>query len=229
MKDEKAVVIFSGGQDSTTCLFRSIEKFGKNNVMAVSFSYGQRHSAELEAATDICNKNGIRHLILPIDLYSRLEAAPSMNEVHCSLLDNDLEIKKENDSDFPNSFVPYRNLLFLVHAAIAAKFFGAKNLVIGVSQIDYSGYPDCREEFICETQNLFKTAMGNDEDVVIHAPLIHLSKAETWKMASDLSVLDLVYHETVTCYNGIKGEGCGECPACQIRRQGYLSFLESQK
>ena len=229
MKNEKAVVIFSGGQDSTTCLFWAIEKFGKENVMAVSFSYGQRHFAELEAATNICGKNGIRHLVLPIDIYSQLEAVPFLNEVQCSLLNNDLEIKQEANSDFPNSFVPYRNLLFLINAAIAAKFFGAENIVIGVSQIDYSGYPDCREEFIRETQNLFKTAMGDDENVVIHTPLIHLTKAETWKMASDLDVLDLVYRETVTCYNGIKGEGCGECPACRIRRQGYLSFLESQK
>ena len=229
MKNEKAVVIFSGGQDSTTCLFWSIEKFGKENVMAVSFSYGQRHSAELEAATHICTQNGIRHLILPIDIYSQLGAVPFLNEVQCSLLDNDLEIEQKEDSDFPNSFVPYRNLLFLVHAAIAAKFFGAKNLVIGVSQIDYSGYPDCREEFIYGTQELLKTAMGIGEDVVIHTPLIRLTKAETWEMASDLGVLDLIYHETVTCYNGIKGEGCGECPACQIRRRGYLSFLESQK
>ena len=228
MKDEKAVVIFSGGQDSTTCLFWSIEKFGKDNVMAVSFSYGQRHFAELEAATNICGENAIRHLILPIDIYSRLEAVPFMNEVQCSLLNNDLEIKQESDSDFPNSFVPYRNLLFLINAAIAAKFFGAKNIVIGVSQIDYSGYPDCREELICETQGLLRTAMGNDEDAVIHTPLIHLTKAETWEMPSDLGILDLVYHETVTCYNGIKGEGCGECPACLIRKQGYLSFLESK-
>ena len=228
MKNEKAVVIFSGGQDSTTCLFWSIEKFGKENVMAVSFSYGQRHSTELEAAVHICKNYSIQHLILPIDIYSQLEAVSFMNDVHCSLLNTDLEIKKEDDSDVPNSFVPYRNLLFLTHAAIAAKFFGANSLVIGVSQIDYSGYPDCREEFICETQGLLRTAMGDDGDVVIHAPLIHLTKAETWEMASDLGILDLVYHETVTCYNGIKGEGCGECPACLIRRQGYLSFLESQ-
>jgi len=228
MKEEKAVVILSGGQDSTTCLFWAVEKFGKENILAVSFSYGQRHSAELDAAAQICGKNNTKHIILPTDIYSQLGAAPFLNDVQCSLLGADLEIKKDENSDFPNSFVPYRNLLFLVHAAIAAKFFGAKNLVIGVSQIDYSGYPDCREEFIFETQKLLKTAMGNDENLVIHTPLINLTKAETWKMASDLGILDIVYHETVTCYNGIKGEGCGECPACLIRKQGYLSFMESQ-
>ena len=227
MQTEKAVVIFSGGQDSTTCLFWAIEKFSSENVMAISFSYGQRHSAELDAAAEICSKNDIKHVILPTNIYSFFEAVPFMKAVNCSLLDNELEIQKEEDSEFPNSFVPYRNLLFLVNAAIAAKFFGAKNLVIGVSQVDYSGYPDCRAEFIYETQELLKTAIS--EDVIIHMPLINLTKAETWELSHELGVLDLVLHETVTCYNGIKGEGCKECPACLLRKQGYLSFLESLK
>jgi queuosine biosynthesis protein QueC len=226
MSNKKAVVILSGGQDSTTCLFWAVKKFGKENVMGLSFSYGQRHSSELDAATHICEKNGIKHLILPTDIYSRLEAVPFMNEVQCSLLNDDLEIKTEDGSEFPNSFVPYRNLLFLINAAIAAQSFGAENLVIGVSQIDYSGYPDCRAEFIYGTQELLKTAINGN--VIIHTPLIHLTKAKTWEMALDLGILDLVYNETVTCYNGIKGKGCGKCPACELRKQGYLSFLESQ-
>jgi 7-cyano-7-deazaguanine synthase len=126
----------------------------------------------------------------------------------------------------PNTFVPGRNLFFLSIAAVYAREHGIMNLVTGVSQTDFSGYPDCRDSFIRSLNVSLNLAM--DEQFVIHTPLMWIDKAETWKLADDLGVFDLVRNETLTCYNGIKGDGCGECPACKLRRHGLEVYLKSK-
>lgn len=218
MNKEKAIVVFSGGQDSTTCLFWAKKKF--KEVIAVSFDYGQKHKLELECAKDICKKYNVEHHIMDLNLLNQL--APN------SLTRTDIEVDKEAPSgELPNSFVDGRNMLFLTFVGVFAKQRGINNIITGVSQSDFSGYPDCRDVFIRSLNVTLNLAM--DYQFVIHTPLMWINKAETWKMAYDLGVLDIVKEETLTCYNGIKGNGCGECPACKLRKNGYLEFKKLYK
>ncbi|OEF99919.1 7-cyano-7-deazaguanine synthase QueC [Vulcanibacillus modesticaldus] len=213
MNRDKAVVVFSGGQDSTTCLFWAKQRY--KEVIAISFDYNQKHKLELECAKDICKKHGIEHHILDLNLLNQL--APN------SLTRVDIEVDKEAPKDrLPNSFVDGRNMLFLTFAAVFAKQRGINQIITGVSQSDYSGYPDCRDVFIKSLNVTLNLAM--DYQFEIHTPLMWINKEETWKMAYDLGVLDIIKNETLTCYNGIKGDGCGECPACKLRNKGYQDF-----
>ena len=215
---EKAVVVFSGGQDSTTCLFWAKKKY--KEVIAVSFDYGQKHKLELECAKDLCKKYEVEHHILDMGLLNQL--APN------SLTRVDIDVDKETPDDaLPNTFVDGRNLLFLTFAAVFAKQRGVTNIITGVSQSDFSGYPDCRDVFIKSLNVTLNLSM--DYQFVIETPIMWIDKAETWKMADDLGVLDIIKNETLTCYNGIKGNGCGECPACKLRKNGYLKFKEEFK
>ncbi|NKF05608.1 7-cyano-7-deazaguanine synthase QueC [Clostridium gasigenes] len=213
MNKEKAVVVFSGGQDSTTCLFWAKERF--KEVIAVSFDYNQKHKLELECAKAICKKHNVEHHILDLALLNQL--APN------SLTRQDIEVDKDAPKEgTPNSFVDGRNLLFLTFVAIFAKQREINTIITGVSQSDFSGYPDCRDVFIKSLNVTLTLAMGYEFDIL--TPLMWINKAETWKMANDLGVLDIVKKETLTCYNGIISTGCGECPACQLRKNGYLEF-----
>lgn len=213
MNKDKAIVVFSGGQDSTTCLFWAKKKF--KEVIAVSFDYNQKHKLELECAKDICKKYNVEHHILDLNLLNQL--APN------SLTRQDIVVDKEASSDkLPNSFVDGRNLLFLSFVAIFAKQREINHIITGVSQSDFSGYPDCRDVFIKSLNVTLNLSM--DYQFEIHTPLMWINKAETWKMADDLGVLEVIKEETLTCYNGIKGSGCGECPACKLRMNGYLEF-----
>jgi 7-cyano-7-deazaguanine synthase len=215
---EKAVVVFSGGQDSTTCLFWAKKRY--EEVVAVSFDYGQKHKLELDCAKDICKKYGVEHHILDMGLLNQL--APN------SLTRVDIDVDKEVPKDaLPNTFVDGRNLLFLTFAAVFAKQRGITNVVTGVSQSDFSGYPDCRDVFVKSLNVTLNLSM--DYQFVIETPLMWIDKAETWKLADDLGVLDIVKNETLTCYNGIKGNGCGECPACKLRKNGYLKYKKEFK
>jgi len=213
---EKAVVVFSGGQDSTTCLFWAKKKF--KEVIAVSFDYNQKHILELECAKNICKKYNVEHHILDLNLLNQL--APN------SLTRVDMEVDKEAPEEgVPNSFVDGRNMLFLSFVAEFAKQRGINTIITGVSQSDFSGYPDCRDVFIKSLNVTLNLAM--DYQFEILTPLMWINKAEVWKMAKDLDVLNIIKEETLTCYNGIKGDGCGECPACKLRKNGYLEFLRS--
>lgn len=215
MKNENAVIIFSGGQDSTTCLFWAKERF--KDVIAISFDYGQKHSKELECASEICKKHGVEHHILDMSLLNQL--APN------SLTRVDIEVDAVAPSEgTPNTFVDGRNLLFLTFGAIFAKQRDIHHIVTGVSQSDYSGYPDCRDVFIKSLNVTLELSMAYQ--FVIHTPLMWIDKAETWKMAYDLGVLDIIKNETLTCYNGVIGQGCGNCPACTLRNNGYKLFEE---
>ena len=218
MNKEKVVVVFSGGQDSTTCLFWAKKRY--KEVIAVSFDYGQKHSLELECAKDICKKYDVEHHIMDLNLLNQL--APN------SLTRVDIKVdKKKEENKLPNSFVDGRNMLFLTFVAVFAKQRGINTIITGVSQSDFSGYPDCRDVFIKSLNVTLNLAMDYQFEVL--TPLMWIDKAETWKLADDLGVLDIVKNETLTCYNGIKGNGCGECPACTLRKNGYLKFKEQFK
>lgn len=218
MNKEKAVVVFSGGQDSTTCLFWAKKRY--KEVIAVSFDYGQKHSLELECAKDICKKYDVEHHIMDLNLLNQL-ASNSLTRV-------DIKVdKKKEENKLPNSFVDGRNMLFLTFVAVFAKQRGINTIITGVSQSDFSGYPDCRDVFIKSLNVTLNLAMDYQFEVL--TPLMWIDKAETWKLADDLGVLDIVKNETLTCYNGIKGNGCGECPACTLRKNGYLKFKEQFK
>lgn len=217
MKNEKALVVFSGGQDSTTCLFWAKESF--EDVVALSFDYGQKHVLELDCAKAICRKYGVEHHSMNLGLLGEITSN--------SLTRADMEVDKEvEEGNLPNSFVDGRNMLFFTFAAIFAKQKDIRHIITGVSQSDYSGYPDCRDVFVKSLNVTANLAM--EYDFVIHTPLMWLDKAQTWSLADRLGVLDVIKNETLTCYNGIIGDGCGECPACKLRSKGYEKYMESK-
>ncbi|MCI1902553.1 MAG: 7-cyano-7-deazaguanine synthase QueC [Enterococcaceae bacterium] len=213
MKKEKALIVFSGGQDSTTCLFWAKKHFLE--VEVVTFDYGQRHAREIECAKKIAAEQGVKQHLLNMDLLNQL--APN------ALTRTTIPVKAGENGDLPNTFVPGRNLLFLSFAGILARQIGAKHLVTGVSQADFSGYPDCRFNFI-QSLNL-SLNLALDDTLVIDTPLMWLDKSEVWEMSDTLGVLDYVRTETLTCYNGIQGDGCGECPSCKLRKRGLEKYL----
>lgn len=221
----KALVVFSGGQDSTTCLFWAKKHF--DEVHALCFRYGQKHIAEVDIARNIAEQAGVPFEVKDVSFISTLSSG-------CSLTDSSIQMDKEPPQMEgegakrvglpPNTFVPGRNLFFLSIAAVYAREYGIMNIVTGVSQTDFSGYPDCRDSFIRSLNVTLNLAM--DEQFVIHTPLMWIDKAETWQLADELGVFDLVRNQTLTCYNGIKGDGCGECPACKLRRRGLEKYLK---
>ena len=217
-KKEAALVCFSGGQDSTTCLFWAKKHFSR--VEAVCFTYGQKHSLEIEVARKIAADADVPFQLLDVSLISQLDP-------NCSLTNTGISMDQEKPAgSVPNTFVPGRNLFFLSIAAVYARERGISHLVTGVSQTDFSGYPDCRDAFIKSLNVTLNLAM--DEQFVIHTPLMWIDKAETWALADELGVLDLIRNETLTCYNGIQGDGCGHCPACTLRREGLEKYLKNK-
>lgn len=218
MNHDAALVVFSGGQDSTTCLFWAKKHFRK--VYALSFIYGQKHEKEVELARAIAEKAGVDFHAMDVSFIGRLGKN--------SLTDTSIRMDEEKPQDsYPNTFVPGRNLFFLNIAAVYARELGVCHLVAGVSQTDFSGYPDCRDSFIKSLNVTLNLAM--DEQFVIHTPLMWIDKEQTWALADELGVLDIVRNETLTCYNGIPGDGCGHCPACRLRREGLEKYLASKK
>jgi 7-cyano-7-deazaguanine synthase len=213
MQDEKqkALVVLSGGQDSTTCLYWAIDRYGLAAVDTVTFDYGQRHHIELDCAAKVAEFAGVSNTCLPIDTLAALGGD--------SLTDPEISVSSEMDADtgLPNTFVPGRNLIFLTYAAAFAYRLGIRNLVTGVAQTDYSGYPDCREATIVALQETLR--LGMECDVTIHTPLMHLSKKETVELARDLGGLPAMAY-THTCYNGERPP-CGQCPACELRAKGF--------
>ena len=205
----KAVVVFSGGQDSTTCLYWALDRFGSGGVEALTFDYGQRHRIELECAGKVAQLAGVAHTTLPIDTFEALGGN--------SLIDADMQVEQPPDSILPNSFVPGRNIVFLTYAAAFAWQRGITDLITGVAQTDYSGYPDCRRETIDALEATLN--LGMERAFTIHTPLMHLSKKETVELACDLGALGAMAL-THTCYNGQRPP-CGECPACELRAKGF--------
>ena len=208
---EKALVLLSGGQDSTTSLYWAIDRFGPGATSALSFDYGQRHRIELECARKIAAAAGIDHDCLPIDTFKALGGD--------ALTDSGVQVSGDLDEDsgLPNTFVPGRNLIFLTFAAAYAYQRNIRHLVTGVAQTDYSGYPDCRQRTIDALQQAIR--LGMEHDIEIHTPLMRLSKKETVEMACDLGALEAM-GLTHTCYNGERPP-CGHCPACKLRARGF--------
>jgi len=212
MKQGKAVVVFSGGQDSTTCLFWAKQRY--EEVEAVTFNYGQRHALELECAAQIADELGIKHHVLDMSLLNQL--APN------ALTRDDIAIEQQ-EGELPSTAVDGRNLLFLSFAAVLAKQIGARTIITGVCETDFSGYPDCRDIFVKSLNVTLNLSM--DYPFLIETPLMWLNKAETWELADQLGAFEFVRNKTLTCYNGIIAEGCGECPACELRNQGLTQYL----
>ena len=211
--NQLALVLFSGGQDSTTCLYWAINRF--KNVRTLCFTYGQRHSNEVEVARQLAEEAKVEFQVLDASIISQLADNSLTN--HALLMDQE---KPENT--YPNTFVPGRNLFFLTFGAVIARKHGIQNLVTGVSQADYSGYPDCRDTFIRSANATLNLAM--DEQFIIHTPLMWLNKAEIWALAERLGVFDTVKNKTLTCYNGIIADGCGQCPSCKLRQEGLKEY-----
>lgn len=218
MLKEKALVVFSGGQDSSTCLFWAKKHFME--VWAIAFNYGQRHSVELNAARYIAKKAQIPLHVFSMDLLSQL----TKNALTSPTQDVQ-KIKPKNQP--PNTLVEGRNMLFLTYAAIFAKENKIKNLITGVGEADFSGYPDCRNNFIVSLNQTLNLSM--DYPYLIHTPLMWKNKAQIWQLADELGVFELIQNETVTCYNGIKGKGCGDCPACSLRYNGLEKYLKEKE
>lgn len=208
---EKALVVLSGGQDSTTCLYWAIDHFGADAVDSLTFDYGQRHRVELECAKAVADCAGIGNTRLPIDTFAALGGD--------ALTDSNIDIENGTaaETGLPNTFVPGRNLIFLTYAAAFAYQRKIDHLVTGVAQTDYSGYPDCREATISALQQSLR--LGMESDVTIHTPLMHLSKKETVLLARDLGALPAMAL-THTCYNGERPP-CGRCAACELRAKGF--------
>jgi 7-cyano-7-deazaguanine synthase len=216
MKNKRALVVFSGGQDSTTCLIWALKKF--EYVEAVTFNYNQRHSLEIECAQSIAKELGVKHHVLDMSLLNQL--APS------ALTRGDIEVSEGEEGGLPSTFVPGRNLLFLSFAGVLASQIHADHIVTGVCETDFSGYPDCRDVFIKSMNVTLNLSM--DEQFAIHTPLMWLNKAETWELADQLGAFQFVREKTLTCYNGIISDGCGECPACKLRQRGLEDYLSSK-
>lgn len=215
-KTESALVLFSGGQDSTTCLYWALENFA--SVRTLCFTYGQRHSKEVEVAKAISEKANVPFQLLDASIISQL----SVNS-----LTSDIVMDQEKPADsYPNTFVPGRNLLFLTFAAVIARSHCIRHIITGVSEADYSGYPDCRDTFILSANASINLAM--DEHFQIHTPLMWRDKTAVWQLADELGVFDIIRTQTLTCYNGTIADGCGHCPSCKLRKQGLDNYLKTK-
>ena len=211
---KKVLILLSGGQDSTTCLFWAKKKF--HCVEAIGFDYGQRHIKELKYANKICEKEGIKYSIIKLDDIFSNSALITQDE--------NFNIKHPSNNELPNSFVPGRNLIFLSIASARAINNDIFDIVIGVCETDYSGYPDCRKSFIDSIEKSINLA--NDKKINIHTPLMKLDKAEIWKLAKDLNCLDVIINDTMTDYNGSDkknewGFGNLDNQASKLRSEGF--------
>lgn len=211
----KCVVVLSGGQDSATCLALAVKKFGADETAAITFEYGQRHSLETKFAKRLAKRFGVKtHKLVRLDFYRDLTTN--------ALMSPDAKIGRKKGAKCPNTVVEGRNAFFLLAAAVWAKELGAGEIMTGVSEADFSGYPDCREDFIKAQQKAIRLAL--DFPVKIVTPFMHKTKSEEWALAEKLGILDIIENETLTCYNGIPGSGCGKCPSCRLRNRGYADF-----
>ena len=220
---EAALVLFSGGQDSTACLGWALERWGR--VETVGFGYGQRHAVELECRGPIRDAMGARWPGLGDDHV--LDLVSAFTGLGATAMTSDAEITMDREG-LPTTFVPGRNLAFLTMAAALAYRRGIRHIVGGMCETDFSGYPDCRDDTVKAMQLALN--LGMDRRFVLHTPLMWLDKAATWAMADRLGLLELTVERTHTCYKGDRthrhewGFGCGTCPACVLRANGFARF-----
>ena len=212
----KAVVVLSGGQDSATALALAVRRHGAENVAAITFAYGQRHALEAKYARNLALREFrvAAWKKVPLGFYPKV--------TDNALLSKDIPIGRKKGAKCPNTVVEGRNAIFLLVASVWAKSLGAKEVWIGVSEADFSGYPDCRAEFVRAQGKAIRLAL--DYPVKIVAPFLHMTKADEWALADRLGILELIERKTLTCYNGIPGSGCGKCPACLLRNRGLAEF-----
>lgn len=219
-----AVVVLSGGQDSVTCLGLALKTY--DLVYCISFEYGQKHGIEIACAVSICNKFGVPLEVVDLSFLSRIVTSALTS-------DGDVNKPHEYKKGLPASFVPNRNALFLTVAHAHAQEVGADVIYTGVCQTDYSGYPDCRYKFIRRMEAALN--IGYETGIDILTPLMYLDKAQTFELADNIGFLDTVINETHTCYEGDHttfnewGYGCGECPACKLRANGWDEFKRVSK
>ncbi len=230
-KGSTALVLYSGGQDSTVCLAWALRRF--DHVETVGFDYGQRHDVELACRQSVRAEMAHRFA----DWGKRLGEdhmieIPGLAKVSETALTRDVEIAMQ-ENGLPNTFVPGRNLLFFTYAAALGYRRGLRTLVGGMCETDYSGYPDCRNETLQSLAHAIR--LGTETDFVIETPLMYLSKAQTWELAETLGgagLIELIVEHTHTCYRGVRdkrhvwGYGCGSCPACELRASGFFQWSE---
>jgi len=228
MRNDKALVLFSGGQDSTTCLAWALENFA--SVETIGFRYGQRHAVELDCRPAIVAALKKRYPAWAARLgEDRVIDLDVIRQLGATALTEDLRIEMTR-SGLPNTFVPGRNLLFFTAAAAVAYRRGIRTLVGGMCETDYSGYPDCRDDTLKALQ--VSLGLGMDTRFTIETPLMWIDKAQTFALAEDLggeALLEIVREHTHTCYLGSRerhdwGPGCGECPACKLRSAGWTRY-----
>ncbi len=222
--DETALVLFSGGQDSTTCLAWALERFSR--VETIGFDYGQRHRVELACRADIRSalapraqgRLGPDHVI---------DIAAGMSGLGATAMTSEIAITMTAEG-LPSTFVPGRNLLFFTYAGALAYRRGLRRIVAGMCETDYSGYPDCRDDTIKAMQVALN--LGMQRRFVLDTPLMWIDKAATWAMAESLGIVGLIIEHTHTCYLGDRatrhewGFGCGTCPACRLRADGFARW-----
>ena len=227
------MVLFSGGQDSTVCLAWALNTFSK--VHTIGFDYGQRHAVELECRQQVLNNIGQIHQDWPQRLGDdQLIDMPFIKSLGETAMTTETAIKYDA-SGLPNTFVPGRNVFFFTTAAAVAYRLGVDNLVGGMCETDYSGYPDCRDQSIQQLANALSLSM--DSDLTIHTPLMWIDKTATWNMADQIggqALTELIIEHTHTCYIGDRttlhpwGYGCNDCPACELRANGYATWQQGQ-
>ena len=233
MNSRSCVVVLSGGQDSTTCLALALKSY--STVYTIGFQYGQRHEVELQCRSRILRS--IEFVVgtrsLGPDLLVDMKSFGAI--ASCSLTELGVPIAFDERTKLPNTFVPGRNLVFLTYAAALAWKAGARDIITGVGEADYSGYPDCREMTLRALEKALNLGMQADFRLV--APLMHRTKKQTWELAEETggrTLVDFIRTETHTCYEGDHthlhdwGYGCGRCPACRLRQKGWEEYAASR-
>jgi 7-cyano-7-deazaguanine synthase len=224
--DHKALVLFSGGQDSTTCLAWALARYA--HVETIGFAYGQRHAVEMDCRPPIRNALGATHPNLGPDHV--IDIAAGLAALGATALTSGGPIET-GPGGLPTTFVPGRNLLFLTYAAALAWRRGLRRIVGGMCETDFSGYPDCRDDTVKAMQLALN--LGMERRFVLETPLMWLDKQATWALAADLGITGLVIEHTHTCYRGDRtrrhawGYGCGDCPACHLRADGFSKWQAS--
>jgi 7-cyano-7-deazaguanine synthase len=234
IESDTALVLFSGGQDSTVCLAWALDRFAR--VETVGFDYGQRHAIELDMRPRLREHmaalNAQWNARLGEDHVVALDALSTISDTALTR-ESAIEIA---DSGLPTTFVPGRNLIFFAFAGALAYRRGARHIIAGMCETDYSGYPDCRDDTIKAMQ--VALTLGLDQRVTLHTPLMWIDKAATFALAEELggaAFLELIVEDTHSCYLGDRarrhdwGYGCGECPACRLRAQGFATFMSRRK
>lgn len=221
--EKTAVVVFSGGQDSTTVLLELLEADKYKQIHTITYSYGQRHSEEVKNAGKLIEL--LERDYPEKELTNIVVDASYINAVAPSnyLTDEDKQNIEYHEKGIPSTFVPGRNIVFFSMAAMYAYNRGSKSVYVGVSEADFSGYPDCTSSFIEKMQTALNE--GLDNNIKIKAPLMESTKKDVWHRAHEMNRVEFIRDETITCYEGIKGTGCQECPACELRSAGYENFV----